>query len=91
MALYCMGVMCSKPGGGTSQYLRTFFFFSWRGERLGEAGGESGAGRPQSDQRRACSPPGSPRSPARLSRRERTQSGPTRSGQGTLPGALASG
>lgn len=21
MALYCMGVMCSKPGGGTSQYL----------------------------------------------------------------------
>lgn len=34
MALYCMGVMCSKPGGGTSQYLRTFFFFSWRGERI---------------------------------------------------------
>lgn len=60
MALYCMGVMCSKPGGGTSQYLRTFFFFSWRGERLGEAGGESGAGRPQSDQRWACDPPGSP-------------------------------
>lgn len=34
MALYCIGVMCSKPGGGTSQYLRTFFFFSWRGERI---------------------------------------------------------
>lgn len=44
MALYCIGVMCSKPGGGTSQYLRTFFFFSWRGERLGEGGGESGQG-----------------------------------------------
>lgn len=34
MALYCMGVMCSKPGGGTSQYLRIFFFFSCLGERL---------------------------------------------------------
>lgn len=34
MALYCMGVMCSKPGGGTSQYFFTFFFFSRCGERL---------------------------------------------------------
>lgn len=34
MALYCMGVMCSKPGGGTSQYFLTFFFFSRCGERL---------------------------------------------------------
>lgn len=34
MALYCMGVMCSKPGGGTSQYFFTFFFFSRWGERL---------------------------------------------------------
>ena len=67
MALYCMGVMCSKPGGGTSQYLRTFFFFSWRGERLGEGGGESGAGRPQSDQRWACKSPKVPLgSPAQL-------------------------
>lgn len=55
MALYCIGVMCSKPGGGTSQYLRTFFFFSWRGERLGKGGeGESGAGQPQSDQHWVC-------------------------------------
>lgn len=90
MALYCMGVMCSKPGGGTSQYLRTFFFFSWRGERLGEAGGESGAGRPQSDQRWACDPPGSPQ-PRLGSQGERTRSGPARSGQGTLPGARAGG
>ncbi len=35
MALYCMGVMCSNPGGGTSQYLFTLiFFFSRCGERL---------------------------------------------------------
>lgn len=35
MALYCMGVMCSKPGGGTSQYFFTLiFFFSRCGERL---------------------------------------------------------
>lgn len=44
MALYCIGVMCSKPGGGTSQYLRTFFFFSWRGERLGKGEGKVGQG-----------------------------------------------
>lgn len=62
MALYCIGVMCSKPGGGTSQYLRTFFFFSCRGERLREGGGESGAGQPQSDQQQACESP--PRSPS---------------------------
>ena len=24
MLLYCMGVMCSKPGGGTSQYREGF-------------------------------------------------------------------
>lgn len=42
MALYCMGVMCSKPGGGTSQYLRIFFFFSWRGERLVGGGAQWG-------------------------------------------------
>lgn len=35
MALYCMGVMCSNPGGGTSQYFFTLiFFFSRCGERL---------------------------------------------------------
>ena len=26
MALYCIGVTCSNPGGGTSQYLYGFFF-----------------------------------------------------------------
>ena len=25
MALYCIGVMCSNPGGGTSQYREAFF------------------------------------------------------------------
>lgn len=37
MALYCIGVMCSKPGGGISQYLYGFFFLFLRsgfGERL---------------------------------------------------------
>ncbi len=35
MALYCIGVMCSNPGGGTSQYFFTLiFFFSRCGERL---------------------------------------------------------
>ena len=38
MLLYCSGVMCSNPGGGTSQYSEGFlrleyFFFSARGER----------------------------------------------------------
>ena len=46
MALYCMGVTCSKPGGGTSQYLYGFFFEldlsadllqdKFRSERFGE-------------------------------------------------------
>lgn len=34
MALYCMGVMCSKPGGGTSQYLHPLFFLLLFGEWL---------------------------------------------------------
>lgn len=36
MALYCMGVMCSKPGGGTSQYLQVRFFLVLLGEWLQE-------------------------------------------------------
>lgn len=65
--------MCSKPGGGTSQYLRTFFFFSWRGERLG-GGGESGWGRLSAALGGPARPPGSPGSPPSspaLSGRER--------------------
>lgn len=34
MALYCSGVMCSKPGGGTSQYLHARFFLLLLGEWL---------------------------------------------------------
>lgn len=35
MALYCTGVTCSKPGGGTSQYFFTLaFFFSRCGDQL---------------------------------------------------------
>lgn len=34
IALYCIGVMCSKPGGGTSQYLQVLFFLVRLGEWL---------------------------------------------------------
>lgn len=34
MALYCSGVMCSKPGGGTSQYRHARFFLLLLGEWL---------------------------------------------------------
>lgn len=36
MALYCIGVTCSKPGGGTSQYLQVRFFLVLLGEWLRE-------------------------------------------------------
>lgn len=36
MALYCIGVMCSNPGGGTSQYLQVRFFLVLLGEWLRE-------------------------------------------------------
>lgn len=29
IALYCNGVMCSKPGGGTSQYNEGFLLLEW--------------------------------------------------------------
>lgn len=69
-----MGVICSKPGGGTSQYLRTFFFFSWRGERLGRGEGRAGQDDLSLTKGGPVSTPGSPQLPTRsaaLSRRER--------------------
>lgn len=82
MALYCIGVMCSKPGGGTSQYLRTFFFFSWRGERLGKGEGKVGQGNLSLTNRVYKTLPGAPPSPphpptqAPLSPRGRAGPGP---------------